>query len=258
MGEIIKLSQRLEMLGSLVPRGQAVADIGTDHGYLPIYLIQKGISPRVIASDVNQGPLKITRENLRRYLGDDWKEKGVFLRQADGLAAFSPGEVSCAVLAGMGGLLMIRILESSPLQTRSLCRLILQPRNAPDKLRRWLLEKGFFICREALVREGKFIWEIMAAEPPERGRKKSRGENPAEGDREDPVERAFSGQYLVGLDLIRRKDPLLCEYLRRHMAVEENIYLASAASDQVKARKQREQAMKKMQLYRRILEYVHT
>ena len=71
MGEIIKLSQRLEMLGSLVPRGQAVADIGTDHGYLPIYLIQKGISPRVIASDVNQGPLKITRENLRRYLGDE-------------------------------------------------------------------------------------------------------------------------------------------------------------------------------------------
>lgn len=153
----LPISKRLLCCAAMVPAGSRVADIGTDHGYLGIYLLQNGISPHVIACDLRKGPLDNARKNARLFEVDG----SMAFRLSDGLAEISPEEIDCAVLAGMGGDLILKILSQCDWRKRDGLTFVLQPQSAGNVLRRWLCEEGFEILRETPVWDGSFLYTVM-------------------------------------------------------------------------------------------------
>lgn len=157
-GQIV-LSRRLRMLADLMTRGYRAADVGCDHGFLSIYLVQQGISPRVLAMDVRKGPLAAAREHiascgLEEYIGS---------RLSDGLAALRPGEAETLICAGMGGPLMEKILRDGMEKARELKELILQPQSEIGAFRRFLRREGFRILAEdAVCEDGKYYFAMKA------------------------------------------------------------------------------------------------
>lgn len=163
----MELTQRLAAVAEFVPPGVVVADIGTDHAYLPVYLVQTGKCPRVIATDLNEKPYQSARLSVAvRELG-----RAVDVRLGDGLHSLSPGEAEVVVIAGMGGGTMIRILESSPGVLAWVRRLVLQPMADAGDLRLWLADNGWRIAGEKLVEEEGRIYPVLAAEPGVEGEK---------------------------------------------------------------------------------------
>ena len=158
----MKLSERLNRLAEQIEKGETVADIGTDHGYLPIFLYKTGKSPKVIFADISEGSLDKARECCKELCPG---EKFDF-RRGDGLDILENGEVDAVIIAGMGGLLMADILEWDIEKTCSIKKFVFQPRNNAGYLRKWLLERNFIIKEESLVREGDFICEIITALSP--------------------------------------------------------------------------------------------
>ena len=121
----IQISRRLKAVAALVSPGLVLADVGCDHGYIPIYLIQKGKIPRAIAMDINQGPLLRAREHIREWGLEDYIET----RLSDGVEALNPGEAQCLVIAGMGGPLMEKILTQGKDVVKNMKELIIQPQS---------------------------------------------------------------------------------------------------------------------------------
>lgn len=156
---MIKLSDRLKMIADEIEKGERMCDVGTDHGFLPIYLWERGISPHVIMADVSRGSLDKARDNCLMYYPSETFD----LRLGDGLAVLKKGEVEAVAIAGMGGILMTEIMSAHPEVTESISKFILQPRSAAGKLRHWLLHNGFIISNDQLVREGKFICNVITA-----------------------------------------------------------------------------------------------
>ena len=149
---MIHLKPRLEMTANMIRAGSAAADIGTDHAFLPVYLIQSGRSPRVIASDLRQGPLDNARETVRKFS----LEESISLRLSDGLDSFLPGEFGDAVLAGMGGLLISEILGRCEWIFSPQYSIAAQPMTHSENLRRFFFENGFVIKEEnACFEDGK-------------------------------------------------------------------------------------------------------
>ena len=149
----MQLSERLSSVASMVTAGNCLADVGTDHGYVPIYLYERNIIPRAIAMDVNKGPL----ERARLHIAEFGFENAIETRLSDGMAALKPGEVDSVTIAGMGGPLIIRILSAYPEVTASLKELILQPQSEISEVRSWLYENGYEIIEEHMVYEdGKY------------------------------------------------------------------------------------------------------
>ena len=149
----MQLSERLSSVASMVTAGNCLADVGTDHGYVPIYLYERNVIPRAIAMDVNQGPL----ERARLHIAEYGYQEAIETRLSDGLAALKAGEADSVVIAGMGGPLMIRILSAYPEVTASLKELILQPQSEIKEVRIWLYEQGYEIVEEHMVfEEGKY------------------------------------------------------------------------------------------------------
>lgn len=155
----MKLGSRLAALAAFVPKGTRVADIGTDHAYLPIELVQQNIAISAIAGDVHIGPYQAAKDNIAG-LGLNNK---VSVRFGDGFSVLSPGEVDTVVIAGMGGTTIIEILNSNPEVTSSLSRLILQPMVATAAVRRWLSTNNWRIIDEALVQDDGRLYEIVVA-----------------------------------------------------------------------------------------------
>lgn len=158
----LKLTSRMQQIADLAAGSDTVADIGTDHGYIPIWLLMNGQCRKAILSDVAQGPLQHARENAEKYLG---KSSLPDLRLGSGLATLQPGEADTVIIAGMGGILMRDLLAAEPQTTGSVKRLVLQPRNNGAQLRKWIQEElsGFVIVREYAVREGRKYSEILCA-----------------------------------------------------------------------------------------------
>ncbi len=156
----IRFTNRMKALAYAVRQGESVADVGTDHGYVPYFLLRDGISPFVILADISADSLEKARETFRKHPAD--LEKADF-RVGDGLEPLDAGEVSCVILAGLGGMTLQKILEEDPEKTRSFGHYILQPRNASGPLRAALYGLGYDIEKEQLVREGKFICEVFSA-----------------------------------------------------------------------------------------------
>ncbi len=153
------LSPRLSAIADLVPEGiDLLADIGTDHAHLPVHLIRSGKVQRAIAADIARGPLDRAEKTIKAASLSD----RITLRLTDGLTGLETAPLSHIVIAGMGGELMIHILEHAPFVKDRKIPLILQPMTRADVLRIWLAEHGFRVERESLCAEDDRIYQILS------------------------------------------------------------------------------------------------
>ena len=157
----VQLSQRLKDVAIFVPKDAKLLDVGSDHAYLPIYLLDKGLIRSAIAGEVVKGPYESALTNVS---ASGFKDK-IDVRLANGLAAFEPSDaVTTITICGMGGRLIADILDAGKDKLKGVKRLILQPNNREDDLRIWLMENGFEIIAEAIMTENGKYYEIMVAE----------------------------------------------------------------------------------------------
>lgn len=189
----MELSVRLQAVADMVSEGRKVADIGCDHGYVSIYLCREKHCPRVIAMDVKKGPLERAKANISRYGLSDYIET----RLSDGTNALEPGEVDTLLLAGMGGRLMIRIMEAGLERLDSLSEFVLQPQSEIFLVRAFLRQQGIKIVDEDMVLDdGKYYSVIKAVRDGKEQQAK-------------PVEDYF------GPVLLRKRPPVFEAYLQK-------------------------------------------
>ena len=155
------LSMRLERVAANVPAGARLADIGSDHAYLPVALMRRGVITAAVAGEVATTPFHAAQRTVR----DNGLEQHVSVRLADGLAAIEPGDGITAIsVCGMGGETIRDILDNGKLHLSGQERLILQPNGGEQPLRQWLMDNGYRILGEELLRENRFYYEIIVAE----------------------------------------------------------------------------------------------
>lgn len=212
----MELSKRLLSVASGVSKGNRLADIGTDHGYIPIYLVTKEIVPFAIAMDVNQGPL----ERARLHIEEQGLKDKIETRLGSGLLPLHKQEVDSIVIAGMGGALITRLLEEGKEVLEEGTELILQPQSEIYKVRHWLHDNGYQILWEDMVKEeGKFYFILKAL----------------------PGIQIFSEEYLYeyGEYLLQSGHELMKEYLKmelnKYKSIQKN--LMNQSSDSAKQRK---------------------
>lgn len=186
----MKLSLRLQHIANLIPKCRCIADIGTDHGYIPIYSINNGISKRAIASDINIGPVLVTKKNIEKYkIGDK-----IQTRIGSGLSVLKCDEADVIIIAGMGGYLIRDIIKDDIVIADSADFLILQPVQYPEVLRRFLENNSFKVIDEDIVKEDNKYYHIIKVKP---------GES-------DKYEREV--YYYTGIVNYKVKHPLLKDY----------------------------------------------
>lgn len=151
------LSPRLQAIAQKVPQNTRLADVGTDHGYLPVWLLLNGRIESAIAADLRAGPLERAKETAGQYELDGQ----ISFRLCDGLADISKDEVDTVAIAGMGGETIAAILEAAP-WTKQDKLLLLQPMTGAPELRRWLQSHGYNILTEEIIREGKRLYSIWS------------------------------------------------------------------------------------------------
>lgn len=206
MKENIELSDRLQAIADMVTAGNRVCDVGCDHGFVPIYLIKQGISPKVIAMDVNEGPLKRAREHIEEYGAGAYIET----RLSDGLSSFREGEADSLICAGMGGRLMMRILQEDTVKTASFKEMILQPQSELQQFRYFLRCQGYLIVDENMIEEDGKFYPMMRAV---KGEKESRNELIWRQQMEDRY----------GAVLLKNKSAVLYRYLEKEKRACEEI-----------------------------------
>lgn len=157
MTEELRLQPRLQLLADLVPQNARLADVGTDHGYLPVYLLQKKYITSAIAADIGAEPLEHARRTARQY---GVEEQLRFLR-CDGLQGIDPKDADTVVIAGMGGETIIHILSQAPWTRNGNALLLLQPMTKQEELRRWLNENGYAQYAERLVRDKNYLYPVF-------------------------------------------------------------------------------------------------
>lgn len=190
----VQLSKRLQAVVNLISRGAKVADVGCDHAYVSIYMVEKNLASKVIAMDVNKGPLERARENIKRC----HFENQIETRLSDGLQELKPGEADTLLIAGMGGALMQRILTGKMEVLEQVSELILQPQSEIREMRIFLEKMGFSIIKEDMViDDGKYYVMIKA----------KREEVPSKQEKE-----IF---YRYGKYLLKNHHPILKQYLQK-------------------------------------------
>lgn len=159
-GIMIRLSDRLGAIASLVPSGSRLADIGSDHALLPVFLVQQGTVTTAVAGELNAGPLHAAQQQVA--MGG--LTGRITVRQGDGLDVIDRAEVDVITIAGMGGSVMTGILSRGKNKLGgTVQRLILQPNVAEDQVRRWLAMNGWFLVDERIVKEDGCYYVILAA-----------------------------------------------------------------------------------------------
>ncbi|SHJ75486.1 tRNA (adenine(22)-N(1))-methyltransferase [Hespellia stercorisuis] len=201
----MELSNRLQAVADMVTPGLPVADVGCDHGYIPIYLVQNGISPHVTAMDINEGPLERARENICRQQG----ELPIELILSDGLRALRPGEVESVIVAGMGGGLVMKILEDSMEVVRELKECILQPQSEIYKVRAFLLEKGFLVISENMICEDGKYYPMMKV--------RFEGEYVSRNRKWSETELRF------GKLLLSEQNPVLYQFMEKELEIKQRV-----------------------------------
>lgn len=163
--DALHLSNRLQTVADFVPQNARVADIGSDHAYLPAYLALNGRIAMAIAGEVAQGPFQNAAKEIKHHK----LTKMVEPRLADGLDAIrSDDKINTITIAGMGGTLITEILEAGKTKLTGVTSLILQPNVGEYGLRRWLMEHQFEIVAESILMEDEHIYEIIVAQPSKR------------------------------------------------------------------------------------------
>ena len=198
----MKLTDRLLKIASLVDNGKRIADIGTDHGYIPVYLLNQNKIQYAILGDVNKGPL----ENARKEVTRNKLQDKVDLRLGSGIEVLKENEVDEIIIAGMGGMLINNLLKANEKVAHTTEKLILQPMQAPEELRMFLYQNGYKILDEHLVREEHRLYEIIVC--------KYEGLEPQEI---DPI------YYEIGLKLIENNDPLLNDFIENKIRINQNV-----------------------------------
>lgn len=214
----MKLTNRLLKIASLVTPNKRLADIGTDHGYIPVYLLNKNIINFAILADINKGPL----ENARKEIKRNKLANKVDLRLGSGIEVLKKGEVDEIIIAGMGGILIGELLEANKEVAHEAEKLILQPMQAQDELRKYLLNNGYEILDECLEKEDFRLYEIIVT--------KYTGKNT---EVEDDI------YYEVGKKLLENKDELLKEFIDNKIKKYNNIIekLGNKESDAILSRR---------------------
>lgn len=203
----VRLSGRLQALADRVKPGNIVADVGCDHGFLSIYLVEQNIAPRVIAGDVRPGPLSAARCHVEERGLQSYIE----LRLSDGLAEFAPGEAQTMICAGMGGKLMQKILTDHPEVTDSFEEFILQPQSELAQFRVFLRNHGFQILDEDILsEEGKFYFLFHVSK-----HRTLQAMDLAIPDPETAVPGKIADQF--GYLLLKRRNPVLKSYLEKEL-----------------------------------------
>lgn len=156
MPKHLELSPRLALIAGWVPQGAKLADVGTDHAYLPVWLSLHGRVSCAIASDLRKGPLERARETGRTY-----GAQNIDYRLGNGLAFIRPEEADTIVVAGMGGENIAAILAAAPWTADGRHTLLLQPQTRAEELRRFLMDHGYAITREALVYDRGILYPVM-------------------------------------------------------------------------------------------------
>lgn len=201
MGKKIELSKRLKLVASFVEPGALVADVGTDHGYVPIWLVQEGVAAGGIAMDVNQGPL----ERAKAHIAACGLSGRIQVRLGDGLSALSGEEADTVIIAGMGGPPIVRILTEGLETARRMKRLILSPQSELWSVRAFLERNGFVIEDDAMTEEdGKYYTVICA-----------RSAGGYIGDGTFCVSERKRLEWKYGKCLLERKDPVLKVFLEQ-------------------------------------------
>jgi ribosomal protein L11 methyltransferase (prmA) len=204
----MKLSKRLQTIADFVKKGAVVADIGTDHAHIPIYLIKNNIISKAYACDINAGPLEKAKENINYY-----GVKNIELRLSNGLEKLKTDEADTFIIAGMGGELIIDILDRGQGFFDKKNTFILSPHTKIEEVRNYLLRKGLKILKEDMcIDEGKFYTVMEAVY----------------------MGKTFSytkGELLFGKYLIDNKNPVLFEYLKKEKQKYLNIISADGIND---------------------------
>lgn len=237
-GRLITLSGRLAMLAGMVTPGNRAADVGCDHGFLSVWLVQKGICPHVLAMDVRKGPLAAAKEHIAGYGLETYIET----RLSDGLKNMAADEADTVICAGMGGPLMARILSESLEKARGMKELILQPQSELREFRSFLRESGFEISKEdAVLEEGKYYFAMKAV---------WRGGDfgTAAGLEAEKAERRLYDEY--GKLLLEGRHPVLRQYLLYRQGIAEELQGRLRAQDGDRAAERLEE----LQMERGLLE----
>lgn len=153
----LMLQPRLQLLANMIPPGSRLADVGTDHGYLPVYLLQNGRITGAIASDIGAEPLQHARQTAAEYAVE-----GIEFRLCPGLDAIAPEEVDAVVIAGMGGETIQSVLAAAPWTAQGRHFLLLQPMTKVELLRRWLTDNHYYFTDERLVWDKEHLYPVFA------------------------------------------------------------------------------------------------
>lgn len=167
---MIRLSQRLMAIAEQIPDGSRVADIGSDHALLPVYLIQSNRAVRAVAGEVNTGPYRAAARQVESagLVGQ------IDVRLGDGLQVVQPGEVDVVVIAGMGGGLIRDILQAGGTRLDGVQRLVLQPNVGEELVRHWIVDEGWFLSAEQILEEDGLTYEVLTVDRVEQAEGKNR------------------------------------------------------------------------------------
>ncbi|MDR7857135.1 class I SAM-dependent methyltransferase [Tissierella sp.] len=231
----MKLSNRMMSIARLVPNNSIVGDIGTDHGFVPAYLIENNISKKVIGTDISKGSL----DKIIEYVKELGFEDRIDTRLGDGLEVIKPYEVDTVIIAGMGGLLIRDILEKSKKVSDSIINFILQPMVATKELREYLISNNFEIIKEELIKEDNKYYELIYA-------KKGKSF----------VEKEI--YYEISPILISDKHPLLREFIEFKINSSENIKEELQGIDTEKSKERYMELANLIKEYKEVLEYIES
>ncbi len=249
-----KLSDRLNALAAMVSPGNRLADVGCDHGYIPIALCLAGKIPSAVAMDINEGPLSRAREHIAEY----GLEESIEARRSDGIGKLGEDEADTVLVAGMGGLLIVRILTERDIPV-SVTELVLSPHSEVSEVRRCVRELGFSVADEDMVLEdGKFYPIIKAVRDPaeiaagEERDSAGPGQQPepeqqSESERQQELEDAF------GPVLLRERNPVLRTYLEGELNTTDSILSRLESVDDASGREVREARGKELEYKRELL-----
>lgn len=224
----MQLSIRLSAIAKCVPQGSRVIDVGTDHAYIPIYLIKKGIAKSCLATDINKGPLEKARKNLLAHKIDHVK-----LKQTNGLEGISEDVGEVVMISGMGGYLIVDILKKSQSLVEKMQKLILQPQQDIEEVRKYLHAIGFKIEEEDFIQDEEKYYTIIVAVPGE-----------------ECYDKAY--EYTYGKCLIEKKLPLFKAWIMEKRSKQEAIYSALENQDSESALQRKEELMKEIQTLREV------